>query len=407
MILNKIKKVKKDIFLFLPVIVLFLLLNIFFLWITKIETKRDLLSIRFMLEKKIFFLLDLFRTGAIDDFIDFDKDIISFGVYDSNGNKIYGYKNPPETIAIFYGKNFEDFFEKKRGYITLIRFLGPPPFMMPPDMMHHKMFDERMNKIVYLKIRSKERRLAWIFFAFLETIFFALFLSFFYLYRVNSIYRRKLEEQKELVKIGEMSRTLAHEIKNPLTSIQLQTGYLKKILPHDYKELSNIEEEINRIKKLTDRIRDFVTDPIGNREFIDLFEFCKKISNSFEHEIKIFKEADSESVVFFDIDRLRIIVENLITNSIESLNEVESFEPIEISIKSEVSGIFLTVKDTGVGFYEKDLGKVFDPFFTTKVRGSGLGLSMVKRFMEANNGEVFISNRDDKKGAVVTLKFKR
>jgi len=295
------------------IILLFIFINFFFFWVVKSEIRNQALFLRFNLERKISSLIEAIRQDRIEETIEMDKDIVSFGFYDSDGTKIYSYKNAPENIIRDLNLPAEDFFEKSNGIITLIRPVGQGgPFLFNPDRsrrMPHQMFNNpmmsRMMKFVYIQVKSENKRYLMISAIIIELFLLIVFAIIIYFYRLNIIYRRNLERQKELVKIGEISRTLAHEIKNPLGSIRLQTGYLKKVLPKKYTgELSIIDNEISRLKNLTEKIKEFLKDPVGSKEKIHLFDFINDIIKNYEYKIN-FNYSENDYIINFDRDRLR------------------------------------------------------------------------------------------------------
>lgn len=228
------------------------------------------------------------------------------------------------------------------------------------------------------------------------------------LYRKNQEYRRKLVSREQLVRLGEMARILAHEIKNPLGAMRIQTGYLKKLLPDKYiKELFLIDEEIDRLSLLTNRISDFVRDPLGNPEKIVLSRFIRNLLKRFSFTID-FKNSIINDTIVFDRERLRSIIENIINNAIESqqIENAEKSDPVIIELYEENDYIILAVFDRGAGITPEIKEKIFDPFFTTRTQGSGIGLSITKRFLEANNGKIDLYSRNEG-GTEVRLYFRR
>jgi two-component system sensor histidine kinase HydH len=212
------------------------------------------------------------------------------------------------------------------------------------------------------------------------------------LYAKNIQYRRRLERQGELEKLGEITRTLAHEIKNPLGAMQIHTGYLKKILPIGlHGELAVLEEEIARLNLLTRRISDFVRDPIGMQENIDCNLFLGDIARKHRSQVSLHVEGDASYTVRFDRERLRSVVENLIMNGIESYGPEPPRDRgplVVLGLHREKGRVVLSVTDRGSGIPEKIRKRVFDPFFSTKTTGSGIGLAISRRFIEAAGGTI-------------------
>ncbi|MDR0402071.1 MAG: sensor histidine kinase [Treponema sp.] len=216
------------------------------------------------------------------------------------------------------------------------------------------------------------------------------------LYVRNLEYRERIEAQQNLVVLGTAASTLAHEIKNPLHSIKLQTGILRKTLGAEapgLEEVGRIDEEINRLAALTYRVNDYLRDAKGNPETIDIARIIRETSlrlcgRSILDEDSAFPEGSLKA--FMDSDRARSVFENIITNAMESGGPVE-----ECGAALERDGDRITARifDRGRGIAEANLARVFDPFFTTKSSGTGIGLAISRRFLEAAGGGISAENR--------------
>jgi two-component system sensor histidine kinase HydH len=212
------------------------------------------------------------------------------------------------------------------------------------------------------------------------------------LYMRNREYRERIEAQKNLVVLGTAASTLAHEIKNPLLSIRLQTGILEKIYPeNDREELDIINEEVDRLSGLTFRINDYIRDARGDPRGINSFEILREISQRLCGRNIVAPDAPRDKMVFIDPDRLRSVLENLIRNALESGGVKEDIAAV---IGEDAGKISITVFDRGRGIAEADMKQVFDPFFTRKSTGTGIGLSICKRFVEAAGGAISLENRE-------------
>ncbi|MDR2245807.1 MAG: HAMP domain-containing histidine kinase [Treponema sp.] len=212
------------------------------------------------------------------------------------------------------------------------------------------------------------------------------------LYIRNREYRDRIEAQKNLVVLGTAASTLAHEIKNPLLSIRLQTGILGKIYPESGgEELGIINEEVDRLAGLTFRINDYIRDAKGNPRGINGFEMLRETSQRLCGRNIVAVDAPRDKMVFMDPDRLRSVLENLIRNALESGGPAEDVTAL---IGENAGKIRITVFDRGRGIVEADMKQVFDPFFTRKSTGTGIGLSICKRFVEAAGGVIFLENRE-------------
>jgi len=260
----------------------------------------------------------------------------------------------------------------------------------------------------------------------------------------NRQYRERIEAQRHLVHLGEIARTLSHEIKNPLSAIKLQTAILRRTIGATAltggasdtaaaaasssaagaarvglaaasaappREILLIEEETERLSRLVERIGEYLRDPRGSPEPIDLYEFTNDLLARFPWPVRRPDRPAEPVAVRFDPDRLRSVLENLVKNGIESVEGVEANpaarpapEPVSVSLQASKGKVELIVADRGPGLSQEDAARVFDPFFTTKVQGTGVGLAISKRFVEAAGGSLRL--RPARAGgaeAVVTL----
>jgi len=238
----------------------------------------------------------------------------------------------------------------------------------------------------------------------------------------------KLKSQQEKLLINErheawegIARKLAHEIKNPLTPIQLTIDRLKNkynnLLNDSEKDNFNenlkiILKQINQIENLVNEFSDFarMPKPIFKKN---------NISNILTQNIKLLKEIDSTISIVFksnqdsiylncDNEQLSRVFFNLIKNSIESIQEKFIKNPdfvkkIDIEIQSKSDYIEIVITDNGTGFSEKNIKNIFKPYFTTKSYGSGLGLSIVNKIINDHNGTIKFNTHDQ--GAKVILNF--
>ena len=225
---------------------------------------------------------------------------------------------------------------------------------------------------------------------------------------------------------GSLARKLAHEIKNPLTPLQLtidtlRNKYLNQINKQDqdnFKDnLKIINNQIKQIENLVNEFSDFARMPkpiLKKNNLIDILKENIALLKQLDDEIEIKINHNSDNV-FFSCDKEQIgrVFLNLIKNSIESIQQKEEIEPnFDKKILIEISNINEHIKvvfvDNGIGFDKlkntKNIKDILNPYFTTKKNGTGLGLSIVNKIINDHNGELkfySISN-----GAKVEINFK-
>jgi signal transduction histidine kinase len=229
--------------------------------------------------------------------------------------------------------------------------------------------------------------------------------------------RRELEKtQQELFQankfkvLGELAGGMAHEIRNPLGSIQGSLEILRK----DYKPEDPKYEFLNILLKETQRLNQVVSDFLnyirpGKPVWLDcdinqIIEETVLMMNpqASKKGIKIKTELKKDLPhIQGDPSQIKQAFLNLILNSIES---VENQGKISITDGEEEDYLWVKFSDTGKGIKPEDLEKIFVPFYTTKKEGSGLGLGIVERIVDLHKGKIFVESRENK-GTTFTLKF--
>jgi two-component system nitrogen regulation sensor histidine kinase NtrY len=222
---------------------------------------------------------------------------------------------------------------------------------------------------------------------------------------------------------GNLARKLAHEIKNPLTPIQLtidriKTKYLSQI---DGKNKSNFEEnlkiinnQIKQIGNLVNEFSDFARMPKPILSENDLLQILKdniKLISELDKDIELNLKNVSDRVIFKgDKEQLSRVFFNLIKNSIESIQQKKEknlsfYGEISIEITDNNDHIKITIIDNGIGFgiIDNKVEDILHPYFTTKKNGTGLGLSIVNKIINDHNGKIIFTPIND--GAKVDIIF--
>jgi two-component system sensor histidine kinase HydH len=215
-------------------------------------------------------------------------------------------------------------------------------------------------------------------------------------------YQEALTQHRELLQFAEASRTLSHELQNPLAAIFLQTALLKRSSGEaPPPEVAIIEEEARRMSTLVSRVRDFLKDPKGQTETLDLGELTAALLERFAGPIPLREEGTRPFSVRFDPHRLRSVLENLVKNATESGPDPRP----EVRVSRLKSGwLRWEVLDSGTGFSAEALKQATSPFFTTKTTGTGIGLSIADSFVQAAGGRLKLENRAEG-GARVSLEL--
>jgi nitrogen fixation/metabolism regulation signal transduction histidine kinase len=210
---------------------------------------------------------------------------------------------------------------------------------------------------------------------------------------------------------GEVARRLAHEIKNPLTPIQLSAErmrrkYLNTLGDEDAQVLDRathtIVQQVEAMKEMVNAFSDYARAPDIDINLFSIDKLVHEVVDLYraqESDIEIILKTDSNlPEVEADVGRIRQILHNLIRNSIEALENTTDGR-IEVSIGAaevhEVDVVEIVVADNGPGFHTGPVSQVFDPYVTTKPKGTGLGLAIVKKLVEEHAGTIQAENRKE------------
>ena len=224
---------------------------------------------------------------------------------------------------------------------------------------------------------------------------------------------------------GSLARKLAHEIKNPLTPIQLTIDRLKNKYSKQLKEgdtenfkdnLKIINNQIKQIEKLVNEFSDFARMPkpvFRENNLVDLINENIKLLKELDNSIDItFKKNSDRILIESDKEQISRVFLNLIKNSIESINQKAEnnsnfSKKITIELNQEDSHIKASIEDNGVGFSKlrDNIKDILNPYFTTKKNGSGLGLSIVNKIVNDHNGKIdFIPIKNGARINIIFLK---
>jgi nitrogen fixation/metabolism regulation signal transduction histidine kinase len=227
---------------------------------------------------------------------------------------------------------------------------------------------------------------------------------------------------------GEVARRLAHEIKNPLTPIQLSAERLQmkledKLEPADAGMLGRatgtIVNQVAAMKRMVDDFREYAKTPPAVLSPLNLNALIEEILGLYiagdERDIIHAELAPNLPRVMGDATQLRQLIHNLLQNAQDAVAErTENSEPARIDVVTEaihyagsegddLTAVRLTITDNGPGFSPKILARAFEPYVTSKTRGTGLGLAMVKKIVEEHGGRVDIQNRRNTSGAKIVI----
>ncbi|NLR76570.1 sensor histidine kinase [Leeia aquatica] len=214
---------------------------------------------------------------------------------------------------------------------------------------------------------------------------------------------------------GEVARRLAHEIKNPLTPIQLSAERLQhklsdKLAQPDADMLARstqtIVNQVAALKNMVEDFKEYARAPKTVLQMLDLNALVREVLTLYESSGWVqARLCDRAVLVMGDATRLRQVLHNLLQNAQDAVSGAEA-PCIEVRLQGAETSATLVVQDNGAGFPPDMLARVFEPYVTTKAKGTGLGLAIVKKICEEHHGSVSIQNREPQ-GASVTLVLPR
>ena len=352
--------------------------------------------------------------------------VLGLGLYDVQGKGLYSWGGVPATYsaaglpALDEGNQVRLYSENEKNH-SLVLILRPTRIIPPPhpregfpaytdaaaaaaafeaDNNYPKprsfMLELlRDSDVVFLELRQPElwrkAYLMRILFPIVEIILASLVFFIRFLVVRNREFLDRLEKQKNLVVLGTAASTLAHEIKNPLLAIRLQTSILEKTLPKESKmEVGIINTEVERLSRLTTRVNDYLRDPKGFPTLLDPAEIASEAGLRLCGRSLVETETPGLRIQM-DPERYRSILENLLRNAIESGGDPQD---IRIAMEARNGKVNIDVLDRGKGITSADKARIFDPFFTTKSQGTGIGLAICVRFAKEVGGTISLEQRE-------------
>jgi nitrogen fixation/metabolism regulation signal transduction histidine kinase len=237
----------------------------------------------------------------------------------------------------------------------------------------------------------------------------------------NAMIRSLRDHQQELADLGkkaawaEMARKVAHEIKNPLTPIQLSAEHLLRVFEDkrgDFEaalreSLSYIVSEVENLRRIAQEFLEISKDTVFHKQRLAfdglLRETVAPYRTMLVERIR-FDETFEGSDFAFDGDpaKLKIALRNILTNAIES---IRGKGEIRVRLVRGPELMTLTMEDTGSGIEKDILDRIFEPYFSTKDVGTGLGLPIAKKIVEDHGGTIEIASEPGK-GTRITVRFR-
>jgi signal transduction histidine kinase len=224
---------------------------------------------------------------------------------------------------------------------------------------------------------------------------------------------RKAEAQlirsEKLAALGQLAAGIAHEIRNPLTSINILIHSMIQNLPSrdpQREDFQVIEEEIQRINEIINQFLQFAkpaSPHLERAEVTSIFEETLQLLRPQMEKLQIFVEKDFLSLPLITIDHEQVkqVILNLLMNAIQAMPKGGQLK-LGGQVSKDGQWIQLFIQDSGVGIPPENMDKLFDPFFSTKEGGFGLGLSIAHRIIDQHHGEIEVTSNPDE-GTIFTV----
>jgi two-component system sensor histidine kinase HydH len=205
--------------------------------------------------------------------------------------------------------------------------------------------------------------------------------------------RRRMEHERRLSLLGQMSAVMAHEIRNPLTSLKGHAQLLAESLETSspsWRKADRIVRDASRLEALTSDLLDFVRSGPLDRSAVDPRALLKACAEDIDAEAFVLETENAPAAWRLDRTRVRQILTNLLRNAQQASPEGSELPLVRLYVEDGL--LVVTVRDHGEGLPKGEEERIFEPFFTTRSSGTGLGLAVARRIVELHGGTLEASN---------------
>lgn len=224
-------------------------------------------------------------------------------------------------------------------------------------------------------------------------------------YEKDETEARKLEQRiqqtERLQSLGTLAAGIAHEIRNPLATINFNAQMLQREVPLDENQSQMLADLIQEVRKIDNIVREVLSFARPREpQFLpsnlnDIVRYCHNLSKVHIRKAKIdltLSLDPSMPEIIMDSDQIGQVVMNLMINAVEAMPQGGRME-VQTRVEPAAGRVVLSVKDTGEGILPEDEGRIFDPFFTRKAEGTGLGLSVCRRILERHGAHMEVESQ--------------
>ena len=213
--------------------------------------------------------------------------------------------------------------------------------------------------------------------------------------------RKQIQRNQRLVSVGRLAAGVAHEIRNPLSSIKGFATYFKerhRDKPEDQQIASIMIQEVDRLNRVIGQLLDFARPvkiarkPVALKDIMDKsIKMIEQQANDKGVAVRM-RVLPPVETVRCDADRIGQVLLNLYINALEAMDSGGQLN-VEVSLYGKGDEIAVSISDTGCGINEEEVGHIFDPYYTTKPAGTGLGLAIAHNIIEAHGGRIAVESR--------------
>ena len=323
---------------------------------------------------------------------------------------------------LYANRQAESFFgyapEEMAGQRMRVLFLEEDLIYFLPNILYLTRYKDGFDGEVLLRRKDGGRIFVRLFSTlFRETNEIFLAFAFQEIQRLKNLEREKLEVER-WVGLGRMVEEIAHQFRNPISSIGGYANRLEKRLPVSPKSriyINQILQEVRRLEAILQRVEEYVQipSPVLHKERIQ--EVAQAALTDFSKNAKIkgisiqldTAGLTGDGQLFIDRGVAVKVLSHILHNSLEALqgnSKGEAKGSVKIALFDDGESVGVTISDRGQGIAKNNLGQIFDPFFTTRPDRVGLGLTFAQRVMEEHGGRIQVESRLHR-GTKITLYF--
>ena len=229
----------------------------------------------------------------------------------------------------------------------------------------------------------------------------------------------EISRNQALNTVGKMANMIAHDLRNPLSSIkmglQILSNQSANMSLDDTRELNQIAlEQVHYMEEILADLMSYSRPDALNMEWLDVQKLLDTSINLVQREIEASGARINTwyekglPIISADARKLRQVITNLLTNAIQSVESIEDLQPeinisVQLDLSAEKSFIKISISDNGSGIDENHVDKLFEPFYTSRAKGTGLGLAIAKRFIELQHGQLLLKTADNGGAVAIVL----